>query len=221
MAAAVIDSARLNRPRRWLAFSLRAAAIVAASIVLAFLWRSNHVRHQRAIIDHVRELEARVVYDYGRAGVDRPPGPSWLRQLLGDDFLADVVGIDVSVPASDETLAAIAALPHLRLLVLRDGLDDAAIALLLGAQRLEQLQFSSPAVTDVGLSQLAELKQLTHLSIGAPQVTDSGLLLLESLPNLNYLELISTGVTEEGAGRLRAALPNCDVRIVSGRQRQL
>ncbi|MEX2113226.1 MAG: hypothetical protein WD845_08580 [Pirellulales bacterium] len=216
MAAAAINGARpSNRGRKWLSLALRAVAVVAAGVLLAIAWRANHVWHQRAIVDHVATLDAHVVYDYGRAGIDHPPGPSWLRQLLGDDFLADVVGIEVSIPASDETLAAISALPHLKFLVLREGLDDAAMALLLDARELEQLQFASPLVTDAGLSQLARLKHLTRLSIGAPQVTDNGLLLLESLPNLSYVELIATGVTESGAGRLRAALPNCDVRIVS------
>jgi hypothetical protein len=121
----------------------------------------------------------------------------------------------------DETLAAVTALPRLRFLVLRDGLDDTAMSFLQGAEHLERLKFSSPQVTNAGLSHLLPLKRLTHLSISAPRVTDTGLILLESLPGLSYVELIETQTTPQGVERLRAALPHCDVRVLQKTSLQL
>ncbi len=173
-------------------------------------------------MDQLDNLDAQVVYDYGRAGVDHPPGPAWLRRLFGDDFLADVVGVEVSIPRrNSDALAAITALPHLKYLVLHDGLDDASMLLLPGASELERLMFFSPVVTDAGISQLSALKQLTHLSIDAPHVTDTSLMLLEALPNLTYVELIGTEITQRGVDRLRTAMPRCHVRVFREDPRRL
>jgi hypothetical protein len=201
--------------RRWPPIALRGILFVAAGIAIFAGWKVNDVRHQRSVVAEVSRFDARIVYDYQVRGAPGPPGPSWLVRLFGEDFFADVVGIEIDADRIDqEAVAAIATLPHLRFLNLRaEGLSDQGIALFSGGTELDRLTFRSAAVTDAGLAQLADLKGLSYLSIVAPQVTDAGLILLEEMPNLTFVQLISTGVTAEGVEQLRAALPHCDVQV--------
>jgi hypothetical protein len=194
---------------------LRGILIVVVVIAILAGWKVNDVRHQRSVVAEVSRFDARIVYDYQVQGAPGPPGPGWLVRLVGHDFFADVVGIEIDAGRIDlQAVAAIATLPRLRFLNLRaEGLSDQGITLFTGITQLDRLTFQSAAVTDAGLAQLAELKGLSYLSIVAPRVTDAGLILLGEMPNLTFVQLISTDATAEGVERLRAALPNCDVQV--------
>ncbi|MEK6236604.1 MAG: hypothetical protein N2C14_17995, partial [Planctomycetales bacterium] len=96
--------------RRWLRFSLRRlfAIMIAASV--AFGWFGAHWRakqQERAAVDALREIGGTIAYDYQLGGTTvydfpffttstycfgppPPPGPSWLRSILGDDWFANV-----------------------------------------------------------------------------------------------------------------------------------
>ena len=215
-------SSRARPPTR-LGPGFRRLAIVAAVAAILFMWKLNVVRHQRSVVEEVSKFNATIHYDYEYRGAARPPGPRWLRRMVGDDFFTAVAGIEIETDrVSGDTLGAVATLPHLRtLLVNAEGVDDRGLLRLSEAVELEQFSFRSTRVTDAGLAQLAVLKQLTSLVIDAPRVTDVGLIPLEELPNLTKVELISTDVTTAGVDRLRAALPNCDVRVLEARARRL
>ena len=51
------------------------------------------------------------------------------------------------------------------------------------------------------------------LNLDASKITDAGLTKLEALDQLRWIGLARSGVTEEGAKKLRAALPNCNVLL--------
>ena len=74
----------------------------------------------------------------------KPPGPAWLSSVLGNDFFADVISLEVSnfqvAPATD------ALLEHL------NGLDQ-----------LQELGLDFTEVTDAGLVHLKGLSQLQYL----------------------------------------------------------
>lgn len=215
-----------RRPlRRSWRVGLRGLVVVAALLAILAGWKVNVVRQQRAAVAEVARFDARIVYDYQDRGSGRPPGPNWLLRLFGDDFFADVVGIEIDAERidaeridekriDDAAIDAIATLPHLRFLFVQaEGLSDQGIVRFAEASQLDRLTLGSSAVTDSGLAQLSQLKRLSCLTIVAPRVTDAGLKLLEGMPSLTNVQLISTDVTAEGVDQLRAALPNCDVEV--------
>lgn len=205
-----------GRRRSWRS-GLRWLVVAVAAIGILFGFQANLIQHQRAVLAEISTLDAQVVYDHQARGLSGPPGPHWLRQLLGDDFFDDVAGIQILRDGvTDETVAAIATLPHLKSLFLdSDGMSDQGLARLTELSELAELAFRSSTVTDAGLAQVALLKGLTSLCIDAPHITDIGLIPLQDLTHLTSVELISTDVTEEGVQLLRRALPHCDVHVLS------
>ena len=94
------------------------------------------------------------------SGGSEPPGPRWLRSLLGDDFFAGVVLAHVTTDAGMEHLKALT--------------------------QLQRLWLSYTRVTDGGLEHLKGLTQLQWLSLWDARVTDAGEAdLRKALPNCN------------------------------------
>ncbi|MEK6234406.1 MAG: hypothetical protein N2C14_06820 [Planctomycetales bacterium] len=91
-------SADSPKPRRWMTYSLRGmfALMVIASVGFAWfgaVW--NAKQREREAVAAFEELGAAFIYDYQlnedgewiNPPLD-PPGPAWLRSLLGDDWSA-------------------------------------------------------------------------------------------------------------------------------------
>ncbi len=96
--------------RRWFQFSLLKLLLLVTGLALWFGWLANQAREQREAVAWVEEMGGSVQYDYetdedGEFIDDvEPPGPKWLRDILGIDFLDDVVYVDLyDTPVSDVT----------------------------------------------------------------------------------------------------------------------
>ena len=85
-------------------FSLTLRLLIAAVLVVVlFGWKPLKKAYlQRTAVARIQELDGKVYYDYqldesGEPTADaKPPGPGVLRVLLGIDFLADVVAVDLT-----------------------------------------------------------------------------------------------------------------------------
>ena len=189
--------------RRRMPLSLRSLPLVALVVVIPCSWFVVKIRQadgQRELRDVIWAADGSVYYDCeyddGRylPGVT-PPGPAWLRQWLGIDFFADVVGVST----------------HRKMLSSRSdplGLD----------YRLRESSFADSGITyapgfldDDTLEHLQGFPKLRELRLMGTHVTDAGLERLEDLPNLRHLDLRLTQVTDEGVDRLQEALPECRI----------
>jgi hypothetical protein len=154
--------------------------------------RAKH--RERETIKAIQEVGGSVYYDYecdppGLGAALRPPGPAWLRMVLGDDFFADVSAVflrDTECTDSD--------LRHLREFL-----------------RLKSLSLKSRQITDDGLIHLAELRELESVALIITQLTDAGLVQLYGLTRLKELSLHNTQVTDAGVEELQKALPNLKI----------
>jgi hypothetical protein len=139
-----------------------------------------------------------------------PPGPKWLRELVGVDYLASVVKVTFWVPDED-ALRALDDLPHVasfrldghefgdreleRLagLKLRDltventSASNAGWSVLDTMTSLEDLSLRGDNVSDATLGHVRRLSQLRSLMIDAPRATDAGLANAGALGNLEFL----------------------------------
>ena len=52
----------------------------------------QQARKRREAVEAIEELGGAVMYDYEWVSM-KPPGPAWLVELLGIDFLADVAHV--------------------------------------------------------------------------------------------------------------------------------
>lgn len=193
------------RNRRWFQFSLATLLLVMGAVALGLgLWSDSARKQQRAVAA-IQRLGGSCGYRYqsrpGRS--QKPPGPAWLRNLLGIDYLDRVDGVRlVGDSILDADLALLQGLPGLEHLRLGgERLTDAGLAYLEGSRRLIYLSLECPGITDAGLAHLAGLQCLDSLHLECPQVTDAGLAHLKGL-RLGFLDLRSARVTDAGLAHI-------------------
>jgi hypothetical protein len=157
--------------RRWSPYARRRPLLLALLLLIPCGWfavKMEHAAKQKAVVEEIENLGGLVWYDYqfdadGAPSTKdpEPPGPLWLRRLLGDDFFINVTRLDLT-----QAEVADATLGHL------EGFTD-----------LESLSLGERA-TDAGLEHLAGLTQLQSLDLRRTKVTTSGLEKLhKALPN--------------------------------------
>jgi hypothetical protein len=158
---------------RWrFQFSTRSLLVLTVAVAIPCSWLAverKKAREQQQVVATIeKQLRGSVAYDW-EYDVDgawlpnaRPPGPSWLRDLLGEDFFRAVVRVNLS----DEKVT------------------DAALEQLKGLGQLRKLWLEHTKVTDAGLERLRGLRQLQELSLRGTEVTGTG---LENLKGLGQL----------------------------------
>lgn len=234
--------------RRWGRYSLRTLFILVALASLGFGWLGYKVRQaqrQKEAVEAIEKLGGAVMYDFqfdsnGKFnGKATPPGPAWLRKLLGDHLFVNVVRVELFgntqvtdgdlvhlqelekletlnlsiTQVTDAGLVHLEGLNQLRELNLSDTqVTDAELFHLQGLDQLERLYLSITPVTDAGLVHLRGLNQLRDLVLSDTQVTDNGLFQLQGLKKLKYLSLEHSHVTDKGCQELQKALPNLEIR---------
>ena len=209
-----------KRRRRWFQFSLRTLMIFTLICAIAAGWLGTRIerKHQeQAAVDAIRKLGGSVVYDYeslNSTKPPKPPGPDWLRKLIGENFFSEVEGVLIlgTSKVTDADLERLEGFPQLKTLML-GGNQSYTDAGLINLRRLPQLQALKlgTEVTDAGLIHLSGLSQLNWLDLEGTHVTDAGLVNLKGLIQLKTLSVQRTNVTDVGVKDLQKALPNCNV----------
>ena len=231
-----------KRKHRWLRFSLRSLMIVVTLVCAAAGLASNQANRQRRAIERIQAARGIVYYDYQldaklgpRTDDPLPPGPDWLRDVIGVDYFGTAAAVGVNL-GSDELLAAAGELPHLKALrifcdskitdgglahlkgltelqsLYLRGVHDSGMASLNGLTQLQALYVTQTNLSDAGLAPLQGLCQLRELYLSQTQITDAGLVHLSGLTNLQTLDLHGTKVSVAGVKDLQKALPNCKIR---------
>ncbi len=92
-----------KRKRRWFSFSLKTFLVLVTlfCVLMAFLGSLVfRVNKQKEAVQWVQDYRGIVYYDFewdpedGRIDEAKLPGPDWLRELIGLDYLADVVVVE-------------------------------------------------------------------------------------------------------------------------------
>ena len=212
--------------RRWYQYSLRTLFVVMVLCAIACSWlavKMQRVRKREEAVKVIVEAGGSVGYEYEEQvfvvdvngvvlphpSAPHPPGPAWMRKLLGEDFFATVIYANVR---NDEEMEHLKELKNLELLALSGTqFTDVDLEHMNELTKLETLILSNTRVTDEGLRHLKELTNLLGLVLRDTQVSDSGLVHLERLGNLKSLNVERTQVTEEGIEKLQEALPECEI----------
>jgi hypothetical protein len=228
--------------RRFFQFRLRMLFVlvaIAAVPCTLLAWKMEHKRRERVAVAAIRKLGGQVFYVHEKegSGPNKPPGPEWLRRLLGDDFFADLAEVLLDDPnVEDDDLAPLEALTSLTQVSLQGCsvtgagvrhiqgckdlvfinlcntlVTDADVSQLNRFTDLKSLLLASTGVSDAGLLHLKSLKKLNCLALDETAVTNAGLDQLKALANLEYIYLDGTKVTSDGVAALQEALPDCQI----------
>jgi hypothetical protein len=188
MAAAPPKAVSPKRKLRWYQFSLRSLLIFTALCAIPCAWLGNRIEQKREESEAVAAIEKSggdVRYDCD-AKCAEPPGPAWMRQLLGEHFFCEV-----------------------EYAWLRGG--DAEMAHLDGLPQLKYMDLRGTELSDAGLAHVKGLNQLDELDLGDTEVTDAGLKHLNGMAQLKWISLRRTKVTDAGVNDLQKDLPNCGI----------
>ena len=207
-----------------------AVVVLTAAVFLTVMYRQ--AARQREAVAAVRRLGGWVCYNCrydasGRMTSASPPGPRWLRSLLGDDFFGRVEGVKLSSVerleglgdfqllsrpcpgVTDDAMRHVAALPDLQWLALSGTeITDAGLAQLEALAGLQRLWLDDTQVSDAGLEHLAALTRLRTLSLRRTRTSDAGLVHLAALAGLDRLHLEGTDCTLPGVLHLLTGLQN-------------
>jgi hypothetical protein len=210
-------------------FSLRTLLVV---LTIAGVWLGvlqHRASRQRAVVAWLRKLPALATYDY-EYDIDKrwfitegkSAYPDWLRSAVGDDFLHNVVSVELFAlarPLKDEDVARICRLPALRQLCVgavrrpdddtgwpwEPAINDSQLAQLEILPELTDLEIENArSITDAGLVALARQTNIRSLKlVHAEQITDAGVGVLAGMRHLEGLELVrATRVTDAGISSL-------------------
>jgi hypothetical protein len=246
-------TASAARPeRRWLRLSLRSLLAGIGLIAIVLAWFTTSWRSQRQAITTIERLGGSVGYDYQFVGGDpqgtsipnaQPPGPQWLRRMLGNEPFQQVVQVTlVGDRYRDGDLGVLEGLPRLQTILLfncsqitNDGLkhlgrhpdvrylniyrnpkiSDAGLAHLRALTSLETLHLDGSRVTDAGLDFLKAMNRLQELDIDGTPVGNEGLVKLKALPRLKQVFVQNSRTTAVGVAELQKYLPKVTVNIGS------
>jgi Leucine-rich repeat (LRR) protein len=215
-----MDATPKRRPFR---FSLRTLLVLVTIASVGLGWLGLKVRQaqrEREVVEAIKKLNGIAWYDYQFDSDDSltdsptPPGPAWLRKLVGDNFFANVAYcrflLDSEV--TDAELIHLEGLNRLRWLDIGNTkITDAGLVYLQGLTQLKCLDLAGTQLTDAGLVHLQGLNRLERLTIYNTQVTDAGLVHLQGLKKLDELYVFQTKVTDAGCRELQKALPKLTI----------
>jgi hypothetical protein len=195
--------------------------IITAVVAIALGWLGKRIerkRDEREPVEILVKLGGTVSYDYEKLNGATPPGPDWLRNLLGENFFSEVVGVSfhVGTKVTDAGLVSLKRLTQLQTLDVFDGdVTDDGLKHLTGLSHLQTLNLSRTQVTDAGLKDLKALTQLQTLDLSDTQVTNAGLEDIKGLSQLQTLYLEGTKVSDVGVGDLQRVLPSCRIIVTN------
>lgn len=219
MATMCTDSAPLSHLRGFLRCGRRPLLLLLVLASVGVSWFAVTMRRatiQAASVKAIEQGGGCVEYDYEvdtlggmQSSSAKPPATAWLRSLLGVDFFANVVGVDLGEPAAMRRLDG---LPKLQTLRLYDHeITDAEMEFVKQLPQLRMFSVNSTHITDKGLECLTGLPNLELLGLSSTPFTDAALESVKKLPSLRRLMLDRTRITNQGVARLQEALPSVQV----------
>ncbi len=240
------DSRRMRRGfvthALWIALSL---PWVGASLCAQ---RVDQAVRQRRAVELIQKNKGIIGYDFqfssgNLRAQQRPPGPAWLRNLVGVDFLASVDTVSWVV-INDQSVSALADLPRLRALRLSCDKQQtnhvlAAISGLKGLRSLGLFEFSTDdagwkplgkmtsleslsitgELTAAALEQIKRLPHLWRLWLGSPQTKDATIRQFGAIVSLEQLSLIDCSEATDGTLLELGKLPHLSKVWVLGKTR--
>jgi hypothetical protein len=213
------------RRRSCLRYSIRSILCAVALICVWLGIVSAHARRQRRAVErlllHNGGNWVCAVYDfqYSQDGAHRywaaPPGPNWLRDLIGLDYFSTVVAVNTNDLGDD--FAALEDLPNLTSLsIYASHLSDREIAYLRLSPHMRELSLfvGKSEVGDAGWVPLEELRDLKELSMGGGGITDAALRHISRFAKPRSLRISRMGGADVAGGAAEPQITDAGLQSI-------
>lgn len=185
------------RLRPKLKYSLATLLVLVTTFGIWLGLLVHRVNKQRDAVRWVLEMEGGCYYDFmfderGTLLKDsEEAGPTWIGKLIGIDYVADIIAIDLNSATQVSDVNRLAGLASLEMLYLDDThVND--LAPLEGLVNLEVLDANGTRIRD--LRSVSRMKNLVRLSLNHTYVND--LTPIAKLENLRFLFLNETNISD-------------------------
>ncbi len=208
---------------RWrFQFSMRSLLVMVVAVAVPCRWLAVEMKEaekQKRAVEAISKAGVDVYYDYQFDATGSWTGASWggptcVRNWFGEDFVADVVGVQApynvigvgencyigsDCKATDEDLLPLKTFSTLRVLDLAGTrVTDSCAASFEGLVDLRSVSLWQTCLSDKGIAHLRRLRNLKYLNLRHTKTTNSGLVHLKDLPRLEYVALGETAVDDDG-----------------------
>ena len=181
----------------------------------------NRANRQKRAVAEIQAMLGVATYDYERDGSGNsianaePPGPRWLRKLIGDDYFCGVAIVDLTydyrrrnqlgLSVDDNWLRCLGSLPSVHKLEIGHARDvtDAGLVHLRDLKQLRMLYLYDTNVTGTGFIHLANLPHLAGLDLRWAPLTHDGIVGIKQLEHLEVLGLAETPITDDDLAALK------------------
>lgn len=199
---------------RWYQYGLRTLLVVVTIFGIACSWfatRLLRAKRQEEAVEAIQRVGGVVYYNYQLDASNtlnpeiEPPGPVWLRKLLGVDFFWNVTEVHFSfTELTDKDFEHLKGLTQLQILTFNETeVTDAGLECIKNLNGLQRLALDKTTIRNVVLAHLEGMKQVQWLSLWRTNITDNGLEHLKGLKNLQYLNLAYNQITDAGLKHLK------------------
>ena len=179
-----------------------------------FSWLATKIkraRDERQAVTAIRAMGGTVAYSHAPVPPPRssavqpdPPGPKWLRWMLGEHFFAHVELVYFPPGSNDDDLRYLDDLRHVSSLHLRGSVSTpAGRAPIWKHRELKQLELNSSSITDAEIPRLATLTNLEYLGLTNTRISDRAIEVLKQLPSLRRCDLGGTHVSRRAVDAMR------------------
>jgi len=199
--AVINEPTHLKRTRKRPRFTLGVMMLLVMAVGGWLGWLTHRARVQREAVAAIVHAGGEVFYDHDWMNpAAKPPGPVWLRELIGRDYFDTVCGVGGDNPAVDDAVVAqIGRLTQIRFIGLQGStVTDSGLAGLAGLHDLRTIHFHAPNVNGSGFRQLSGLRRLTNLHFYETPIGDENLVYLVPLTGIENLSLTNTRVSDVG-----------------------
>jgi hypothetical protein len=193
---------------RWFQYKLSTLLLLIAVAAIWLSFWTNRVRTQKQAVDYITRHGGGALYSY-QANAGRteptPPGPAWLRNLLGIDYFDHVSQVYfIGDSFTDADLEYLDNFPDLQFLQINcANITNEGLAHFKYVRGLKQLEIYSDKINDDGLVHLQQLQELTDLKMCC-LVTDAGMEQLVPLKKLCKLIIYGLPIGKEKGGIIEA-----------------
>jgi hypothetical protein len=185
--------------RRWFRYSLRTMLIVTTLLGVWFARAAENARKQERAVKAIEAGGGTVGYhwcDGPWTGTPQPPGPEWLRKLVGPHFFDTVTSVRLAVLLGDpdkrfaDIAPSLADLPSLRTLSLfRVKMEADEFAMLAKYSRAAYLNCDGMELSDESAAELAKATSLERIGMYDAVISDRGVSEFTHLPRLEMFSL--------------------------------
>jgi hypothetical protein len=229
------DAGRQNRRRRFGRFSLKTLLILLTLFCVWLGTLANRANRQRRAVEAIGLSGGEFHYDYQRvprrsgSGTSynmrvRPPGPEWLRRILGDHYFITPVSLTIAQQSAikDDCLAHLSALTTLESLHFYEvPFADRDVAHVKYLRHLKSLTFNEGTLSGAGAPRefqfLQYLPKLESLSLIGSEFGDADARFLKGTVKLKILFLYNSNIGDDGLAQLQH-LKNLEMIGLGGTQ---